>query len=158
MARMNVLIVCTGNSARSQMAEGLLRHMAGDLLEVHSAGMEPKGINPLAIAAMAELGIDISHHRSKSVREFMGQMLVHQLIIVCDHAYGSCPRIFPGMIQRHFWPFEDPAVAEGTEADRLARFREVRDQIAQKLRQWVEDIRSGKATVSLAERLDREQH
>jgi arsenate reductase (thioredoxin) len=130
-----VLILCTGNSARSQMAEGLLRDLGGDQFEVFSAGIEPSVVNPLAIAAMREINIDISGHRSKSVDEFTGQEFDY-VITVCDNAKEHCP-IFPGSTQRLHWSFTDPAAAEGDEAARLAVFRRVRNEILQRLRLFV---------------------
>jgi len=125
--RKRVLILCTGNSARSQIAEGLLRHQAGDCFEVFSAGTRPSVVRPEAIAVMSEVGIDISGHRSKSVDEFTGQQLDY-VITVCDNARESCP-MFPGASKRLHWPFEDPALAQGSEEERKAAFRRVRDQI-----------------------------
>src|SRR5688572_24884621 len=106
----NVLFLCTGNSCRSQMAEGLLRHYGGDIFNVHSAGTEPaERVHPLAVEVMAEKGIDISALRPKHVREFLGKLPVRHLIIVCEGANESCPSVFPGMMNRHLWPFDDPA-------------------------------------------------
>ena len=122
-----VLFLCTGNSARSQMAEGYLRRVAGDRFEAVSAGIEPKGLNPLAVAAMREIGIDISHQQSKDVASFLGEPMPY-VITVCDHAKQRCP-IFPGTWKFLHWNVEDPADAEGTEAERLAAFRRVRDQL-----------------------------
>lgn len=122
-----VLIVCTGNSARSQMAEGLFRHVAGDRFEVFSAGTKRASVRPEAIAVMNEIGIDISSHRSKSVEEFAEEPL-DLVITVCDSASQTCP-VFPGEGNRLHWPFPDPAVVNGTEAERLDAFRSVRDQI-----------------------------
>jgi arsenate reductase len=133
-----VLILCTGNSARSQMAEGLLRHMAGDRLEVHSAGTRPGSVRPEAIAALAELGIDIRGHWSKHADEFAGQHFDYA-ITVCDHAKESCP-VFPVQTRRIHWSFEDPAAATGDEAHRLAGFRRVRDQISQRLSEFVDSL------------------
>jgi len=133
-----VLILCTGNSARSQMGEGLLRHMAGDRVEVHSAGTRPGSVRPEAVAAMAEVGIDIRHHRSKHVDEFAGQPFDY-VITVCDHANESCP-VFPAGTHRIHWSFEDPAAAAGDEAHRLAAFRRVRDQIAQRLSEFAGSV------------------
>ena len=127
-----VLILCTGNSARSQMAEGLLRHDAGARFEVFSAGTKPSHVRPEAIAVMRELGIDIAGHRSKSVDEFIGQSFDY-VLTVCDNAKESCP-IFPGkavMIHRNF---EDPAAFEGAEEEQLALFRRIRDDIRRYLR------------------------
>jgi len=117
----------TGNSARSQMAEGLLRHEAGDRFEVYSAGTKPSTVRPEAITVMKEIGIDISSHRSKSVDEFVGQELDY-VITVCDNAKESCP-IFPAKTLRMHWPFEDPAGVQGTDGERTAAFRKVRDLI-----------------------------
>jgi len=127
-----VLILCTGNSARSQMAEGLLRHLAGDRFEVASAGVSPTHVRPEAITAMRELGIDISDHYSKSVDEFADQEFDY-VITVCDNANEQCP-VFPGKTERIHWSFDDPATAEGDEHARLAVFRRVRDEILQRLR------------------------
>ena len=133
--RRRVLILCTGNSARSQMAEGLLRHMAGDRFEVASAGLEPIHVRPEAVEAMRDLGIDISGHRSKSVDEFSGQEFDY-VITVCDNANERCP-LFPAKTQRIHWSFEDPAAAAGSEPARLAVFRRVREEIAGRLQEFV---------------------
>ncbi len=133
-----VLFVCTGNSARSQMAEGLLRHFAGDQFEVYSAGLEPKGVNPYAIQAMQEVGIDISAHQSKSVMDYLGRVHMGVVITVCSNAEERCP-IFPFTTQRLYWPFEDPAAFVGTPAETLAKFREVRDQISGRLQAWLRE-------------------
>src|SRR5918911_163275 len=131
----SVLILCTGNSARSQMAEGLLRHDGGDEFEVVSAGVEPSRVRPQAIEAMRELGIDISGHRSKSVDEFAGQEFDY-VITVCDNANERCP-VFPGKTQRVHWSFEDPAAATGDEEAKLTVFRNVRDEIRERLREFI---------------------
>ena len=125
--RKRILFLCTGNSARSQMAEGLLRHEAGECFEVFSAGTRPSLVRPEAIAVMNEIGIDISGNRSKSIDEFVGQNL-DTVITVCDNAKESCP-VFPGKTQRLHWPFEDPASVEGTEDQRKDAFRKIRDRI-----------------------------
>ena len=122
-----VLILCTGNSARSQMAEALLRHEAGGRFEVFSAGTRPSQVRPEAIAVMAEIGLDISGHRSKSVDEFVG-LDFDFVITVCDNAKETCP-VFPAAVTRLHWPFEDPAAVEGSEEVRKASFRRIRDQI-----------------------------
>ena len=123
-----VLILCTGNSCRSHLAEGILRAVAGDILDVQSAGSKPAGyVHPLAIAALKEIDIDISAHRSKSMTEFMDQK-VETVITVCGVADQACP-IFPGQMNRHHWPFEDPAHAPGTDAEKLEVFRHVRNEI-----------------------------
>lgn len=130
-----VLILCTGNSARSQMAEGLLRHIAGDRFEVESAGVEPSHVRPQAIEAMREVGIDISGHRSKSADEFIGQEFDY-VITVCDNANERCP-VFPRKAERIHWSFDDPAKAEGDKKTVLAVFRRVRDEIEARLREFI---------------------
>ena len=135
MNKSNVLILCTGNSARSQMAEGLLRNEAGDRYEVFSAGTKPSVVRPEAIAVMSEVGIDISGHRSKLVDEFVGEHLDY-VITVCDNAREACP-FFPGNTKRLHWPFEDPAAVGGSEDERKAAFRKVRDQIHERIRTFL---------------------
>ena len=131
-----VLILCTGNSARSQMAEGLLRQLAGARFDVESAGVAPTQVRPEAITVMREIGIDISNHRSKSVDEFLGQAFDY-VITVCDNANEQCP-VFPANTKRIHWGFEDPAAAQGDEQARLAVFRRVRDEIAQQLQLFID--------------------
>jgi arsenate reductase len=135
MAKQKVLFLCTGNSCRSQMAEGLLRQLAGDQFEVASAGTEPRSVNPLAIAAMREIGVDISGHRSKSVKEFLGQHFTY-VITVCESANERCP-VFPGTVKRLHWRLQDPAATVGSEAQRMEVFRRVRDDIAERVRALV---------------------
>ena len=127
MARPKVLFLCTGNSARSQMAEGYLRHVAADEFEALSAGIEPKGLNPLAVEAMREIGIDISVQRSKDVGEFLGHSIPY-VVTVCDNAKEHCP-VFPGAHCLLHWSCDDPASASGTHDEKLRVFRRVRDQI-----------------------------
>jgi arsenate reductase len=128
MSKPTVLILCTGNSCRSHLAEGVLRVAAKDRFLVASAGSKPAGyVHPLAIRAMAEIGIDITSHTSKHMDGFLGQP-VETVITVCGNADQACP-IFPGQVNRHHWPFEDPAHAIGTEDEKLAVFRRVRDEI-----------------------------
>lgn len=130
-----VLILCTGNSARSQMAEGLLRHDGGDKFEVESAGVEASFVRPLAIMAMQEIAIDISNHRSKSVEEFIGQNFDY-VITVCDNAKERCP-VFPRKTNLIHWSFDDPAEAKGDEEHQLEFFRRVRNEIRTKLREFI---------------------
>jgi arsenate reductase (thioredoxin) len=130
--RKRILFLCTGNSARSQMAEALLRHLGGDRYEVASAGVAPTSVRREAIEVMGELGIDISSHRSKSVDDFVGSEFDY-VVTVCDNANEQCP-VFPGRTQRLHWSFDDPAAAEGDELARLAVFRRVRDEIHSRLR------------------------
>jgi arsenate reductase (thioredoxin) len=123
-----VLILCTGNSCRSHLAEGILRAAAGDCLDVQSAGSKPAGyVHPLAIQVMKEIGIDISSHRSKHLSEFLDQP-IETVITVCGNADQACP-VFPGQVHRHHWGFDDPARAKGTDEQKLAVFRRVRDEI-----------------------------
>jgi len=123
-----VLILCTGNSCRSHIAEGILHHAAGDLLEVRSAGSNPAGfVHPLAIQVLKEIGIDISNHTSKHMNEFLNGEIT-TVITVCGNADQSCP-MFPGQVNRYHWGFDDPAHAQGTEEEILETFRRVRDQI-----------------------------
>jgi arsenate reductase len=137
MEKHRVLFLCTGNSARSQMAEAFLRKYGGEVFEPHSAGLEPKGLNPLTVKVMQEAGIDISGHKSKSVDAYLGMLEFQDLITVCDDADKNCPAYWPGVQRRMHWSFEDPAKVEGTEEEKLARFREVRDRIETKVREWV---------------------
>jgi len=132
----NVLFLCTGNSCRSQMAEGWLRHLAGDRFTAHSAGLQPSTVNPLAIAVMREVGIDISGHHSKDVVSFLGGYFPF-LVTVCDRAKGACP-IFPGVSFREHWPIDDPALGTGSEENRLRVFRAVRDEIGERVRGFIE--------------------
>jgi len=136
MSEKRVLILCTGNSARSQMAEGLLRHLSQNRLEVHSAGTQPSAVNPQAIEAMREIGLDISAHRSKSVVEFEGQRF-DTVITVCDRAAEHCP-VFPGAPQRIHWSLPDPAAVNGTHDEKLAAFRNARDALERKLRGFLQ--------------------
>ena len=129
--KQRVLILCTGNSARSQMAEGLLRHDAGDRFEVHSAGTKPSHVRPEAIAVMAELGIDLTAHRAKHVDEFAGQQFDY-VLTVCDNAREICP-VFPATTAMIHHSFDDPAGLDGPEQDRLALFRRVRGEIREYL-------------------------
>ncbi len=139
--KQNVLILCTGNSARSQMAEALLRQYAGDRFEVYSAGIEPKGLNPYAIRVMDEIGIDISGQRSKGVEAFMGKMFFRYVITVCGHADANCPRPLwaQGGTKLH-WPFEDPAAVEGTDEEKTTAFRETCNLLEAKIKSWVADL------------------
>jgi arsenate reductase (thioredoxin) len=137
--KIKVLFLCTGNTARSQMAEGLLNRYARDTFEVFSAGLEPGTINPLTIKVMEEIGIDLSSHYSKGLDQFLGKVHFGYLITVCDRADQKCP-IFPGMGIRMHWPFEDPAAFQGPETEKLAKFRQVRDQIDQKMLDWLKEL------------------
>jgi arsenate reductase len=130
-----VLFLCTGNSCRSQMAEGFLRSYGGEDYEAYSAGTKPSVVNPLAVEAMREIGIDISGQRSKNVKEYVGQHFA-VVVTVCNNAKEHCP-IFPGPCLREHWPFDDPAEAEGTEQERMKVFCRVRDEIGARIKSWV---------------------
>ena len=140
-SKARVLILCTGNSARSQMAEGLLRRFGGEQFEVFSAGTKPVGVNPLAIEAMRELGIDISAQRSKSVVEFAAEKFA-TVITVCDNAAEECP-VFPGAPERVHWSLRDPAAVSGTQEEKLEAFREIRDDLERRIRDFVNSAASG---------------
>ncbi len=135
MVRPRVLFLCTQNSCRSQMAEGFLRHLAGDHFEAASAGAQATRVNPVAIRVMKEAGIDISGHRSKDASEFLGQRFTY-VVRVCDRAKETCP-VFPGAIKYFDWGLDDPAAAQGAEAERLEVFRRVRDEIEERVRQLI---------------------
>ena len=132
-----VLVLCTGNSARSQMGEGLFRAEGGEAFDVFSAGTRPSSVRPEAITAMKEIDIDISGHRSKSVDEFAGQSFDY-VVTVCDNARDTCP-VFPGRAERIHWSLEDPASVEGTEAERLAAFRRTRNLIHDRVRAFMQE-------------------
>lgn len=126
-----VLFICTHNSARSQMAEGLLRHMGNDQFEAFSAGTEATFVRPMAIQAMAELGVDISHQQSKTLDRYLGEPF-DDVITVCDTAAEACP-VFPGAVRRRHWSFEDPSKATGSENEQLQVYRKVRDEIRSRI-------------------------
>jgi arsenate reductase len=130
-----VLFLCTHNSARSQMAEGLLRAMAGERFEVFSAGTEKTRVQPLAVDAMREIGIDLSGHTSKTLDAF-GDDPFDFVITVCDRANESCP-LFPGKTERIHWSFDDPTAATGSDEEKLAAFRRIRDEIRAKIAAWI---------------------
>jgi arsenate reductase len=132
-----VLFLCTGNSARSQMAEAFLREYGGDRFEAYSAGLEPSVINPYVYRVMEEVGLDLAGQRSKDIEEYMGKVHFGYMITVCANAEEKCPAVFPGMGQRLHWPFEDPAAFEGTDEEKLVKFRQVRDQIGASVKSWV---------------------
>lgn len=142
MSKPSILILCTGNSCRSHLAEGILRAAAGDLVEVHSAGSRPAGyVHPQAIAVMREIGIDISGHTSKHMDEFLHRS-VTTVITVCGHADQACPT-FPGQMHRHHWGFDDPARANGSEGEIRAEFRRVRDEIRRVFEAYAAGLREG---------------
>ncbi len=133
----HVLFVCTQNSARSQMAEGWLRHLAGDAFEVASAGVEPGQTNPFAVKAMAEAGVDISAQKAEGIDAYLGVWPVSYLIVVCSKAGETCPTTWPNILDRFHWFFDDPAAVEGTDEEKLASFRRVRDEIKDRIEVWL---------------------
>lgn len=133
-----VLVLCTGNAARSQMAAAFLRRHGGGRFPVYSAGTEPAAaINPLAVEVMRERGIDLSGNRPRHLRRYLGTVPVHTVIIVCDSAAKSCPAVWPGARRRLLWPFDDPTALAGSEEERRARFREIRDAIEERVVGWL---------------------
>lgn len=137
MEKPRVLFLCTGNSARSQMAEAFLKKYGADKFEVFSAGFEPQGINPYTQMVMAEKGFDLEGQYSKGVQEYLGKMTLDYLITVCNKAEKDCPIVFPGVRQRLFWPFEDPAAQQGSANEKLEKFRQIRDQIEARIKLWL---------------------
>lgn len=141
--KQNVLFLFTGNAVRSQMAEGLLRNMAGDRFEAMSAGLEPKEeVHPLAVEVMQETEIDISSQKTKSLDRYLGKIFVHHLIVVCSKAEASCPVIWPSLLdgRRSYWPLPDPADQSGTREEQLVGFRAVRDELRGKLQEWLKSV------------------
>ena len=141
ISKPKVLFLCTGNSCRSQMAEGFLRHVAGNAFDALSAGTDPVGVHPDAVRVMAERGVDISDQMSKGVKPFLGRHFPF-VVTVCDRASERCP-IFPGVVKRIHWSFDDPGHAEGTEEERLAVFRRVRDEIEVHVRRFASEAAAG---------------
>lgn len=138
MTKKTVLFLCTGNSARSQMAEAFLNKYAPDTFKAYSAGLNPGGINPYTIKVMEEVGISLDTHRSKSVQEFLGKTNFSHFVTVCTHAERNCPSAFLMSMGRHmFWDFEDPAAFEGSEEEKAEKFREIRNQIDNTIKQWL---------------------
>ncbi|OGW39612.1 MAG: arsenate reductase (thioredoxin) [Nitrospirae bacterium RBG_13_39_12] len=136
-----VMFLCTGNSCRSQMAEGFARERGRGVIEAYSAGLNPKGVNEKAIAVMREIGIDISHHESKPIDPDLLQKM-DVVIALCDNAAESCPWTPPEIKHIH-WPLKDPAEAEGTEDEIMKEFRRVRDEIEQRVKNFIQDVRNG---------------
>lgn len=141
MKKQDVLFLCTGNSARSIMAEALLRHYAADRFTVYSAGLAPKGINPYTIRIMNEMGIDVSEYQSEEVRKYMGMGHFRYVVTVCSHADAYCPTpLWATSGEKLHWPFEDPAAAIGSDDEIMAKFRDIRDQIDVKIRDWLKEL------------------
>ena len=139
MSKPMVLFLCTGNSARSQMAEAFLRHHAGDLYEVHSAGLDPQGIHPLTIQVMSEVGIDVAGHESKSLNLYLGKTSPKWVIFVCEKAERSCPHVWPFSLQTESWRIDDPVDSTSDDLQRLMKFRTIRDEVEARVVQWIAD-------------------
>ena len=137
MSNQRILFLCAHNAARSQMAEALLRKHAGDRFDVVSAGLQPTAIHPLTVRVLNEVGVDLSGHHAKGLDGLMGKTTFQLAIIVCERTQKNCPHIYPFALQRLDWPFEDPAEAQGTEEERLQKFRDVRDQIEARILEWL---------------------
>jgi arsenate reductase len=137
MSKARVLFLCTGNSARSQMAEAFVKKYGGGQFEAYSAGLEPKGIHPYTERVMEEIGVSLKGQYSKHIKEYMGKMHFGYLIILCHEAEKNCPTVFPGIGQRLRWLLEDPSAFVGSDDEKLAKFREVRDQIDQRIKAWL---------------------
>ena len=137
MSKTKVLFLCTGNSTRSQMAEAFLRKYGGEQFEAYSAGLEPKHINPYTNRVMEEVGVSLSGQYSKHVKEYMGKVHFGYLITVCDEAEKNCPTAFPSVGRRIQWSFEDPAAFVGSDEEKIAKFREVRDLIERRIKEWL---------------------
>lgn len=140
MIKAKVLFLCTGNSARSQMAEAFLRKYGGDEFEAYSAGLDPKGIHPYTERVMEEIGVSLSSQYSKPLKEYMGKVHFGYLITMCEDAEKNCPTAFPGLDQRIDWSFEDPSALVGSEDEKLAKFREVRNRIEQRIKIWLAEV------------------
>jgi arsenate reductase (thioredoxin) len=140
MNKTRVLFLCTGNRARSQMAEGILKQFGGDNFEVHSAGLAPDAIYPQTKQVMSKISIDINDQHPKGVQTYLGKAFFDYVIIVCQQAEEKCPSVFPGTGQKLSWPFEDPGTYVGSEAETLAKFREVRDKIKERILTWLTEL------------------
>jgi len=145
MDRMRVLFLCTGNTSRSQMAEAILRDRAADKFEAHSAGLSPSEVRPEVLVVLQEEGIDTDGLRSKGVDEYLGRVHINYLITVCAGAEDKCPRIWPTGGVRIFWPIDDPAAVEGSEADRLVAYRRARDELSDRIGEFIRDVEAGQA-------------
>ncbi|HEX41537.1 MAG TPA: arsenate reductase ArsC [Phycisphaerales bacterium] len=135
-----VLFLCTTNSCRSQMAEAFLKKHAGDRFDIYSAGLDPAEIHPMTRQVMAEVALDLHGQYAKGVRVYLGQFFVHYLIIVCAGANESCPKLWPSVGKRLFWPFDDPAYFQGTDDERRQQFRRLRDRIEERILGWLKDL------------------
>jgi arsenate reductase len=146
MSKIKVLFLCTGNTARSQMAEAFLREYAGDRFDAYSAGLQPGEINPFTRAVMEEIGLDLAGQYSKDVLEYMGKVHFGYLITVCRHAEENCPSTFPGVSHRLHWDLEDPAAFEGSEEETRQKFREIRDRVSERIKAWIRETTPAKTS------------
>lgn len=146
MNKTRVLFLCTGNSARSQMAEAFVRQYAGDSFEAYSAGLAPGKLHPLTVRVMDEIGVSTAGQYAKDVSDYMGKLHFGYMITVCSDADRNCPTTFPGISERLHWELDDPAAVEGTESEKLAVFRRVRDEIQHHVRGWLEQVGYENAT------------
>lgn len=136
-----ILVLCTANSCRSQMAEGIFRQLLGDQFEVHSAGTIPaKSVNPRAVQVMSEIGIDIGEQKPKDLGLYLGRLSVRHLFIVCEQAENKCPKMFPGMLSRNVWPIRDPESRDAACADPLEDYRTARDELEARVKEWIETL------------------
>lgn len=140
MEKVNVLFLCTGNSCRSQMAEAFVRKYSRDSIAVYSAGLEPRPVHEMAIEVMKEVGVDISGQQSKPISEFLGKIDFRYVIFVCEKAEQDCPYVYPHVLHWLSWPFDDPAKAQGLREVRLAAFRNARDAIEKKIKEWLPTV------------------
>ena len=141
MSKIKVLFICTGNSARSQMAEAFLRKYGGAYFDAYSAGIEPRDIHPYTERVMEEVGISLRGHCSKHIKEYMGRINFAYVIILCEEAEKQCPTTFPGITQRLKWSFEDPSAVDESDDKKLKKFREVRDKIEERVKIWLSEER-----------------
>lgn len=143
MSKPAVLFLCTNNAVRSQMAEAILKKRAAEHFDAYSAGAEPTEIHPLTIRVMNEIGIDLNGCQSKHLRQFLGRLAVRVAIFVCPRAEEKCPVVWPGALARLEWPFEDPAAHQGSDEERLQKFRDVRDRIDRRIADWLAGLSAG---------------
>lgn len=138
--KIKVLFLCTGNTARSHMAQAYLKHIAGEYFEPYSAGLEPGQIHPLTVQVMEEENISLDDHFSKHLNQYLGKKHFGYMITVCNHANDNCPSVFPGMGKRLHWDIEDPVAFQGTEEEKVAKFREVREDVKHRIKRWIEEL------------------
>ena len=140
MERERVLFLCAHNAARSQLAEALLRHLSGDRFEVCSAGLQPTEIHPLTRRVLDEIGVDTTALRAECLETYMAKVSVQYAIVVCERTQAQCPRLYPFAQRTLYWPLEDPVSSPGSPEERLEKFRDIRDQIEDRLRAWLREV------------------